>query len=157
MIGNLRLNKIFWTISTLCAFLAAVAGIVFRGIYVNLFPKDFLPGAFPQDVLTIIECLFLFVLIAVTRQNDFKKQIIIVGLLGSLFYLYGIFTIERVYNWFYILYATAFASSFWSIVYSLSGFRSAAFSGLRLNSGMRKTTAVSSIVAVQIRMLTLDR
>jgi hypothetical protein len=145
MINNLKLAKIFWSITTTFAFLAALGGVLFKGIYVNLFLKDFLPGAFPQDVLTILVCVFLFVLITITKQNDVKKQVVIIGLLGSLFYLYGIFTIERVYNWFYLLYAAVFASSFWSIIYSLSGFGFEAFSRLRLNDRMLKTTAISSI------------
>jgi hypothetical protein len=145
MVRNLKLAKIFWSITTAFAFLSALGGVLFRGIYVNLVPADFLPGAFPQDVLTILVCVFLFVLIGITRQNDVKKQVVVIGLLGSLFYLYGIFTIERVYNWFYLLYAAVFASSFWSIIYSLAGFKSEAFARLRLNSGMLKTTAISSI------------
>jgi hypothetical protein len=145
MVGNLRLNKIFWSITALLAFASALAGILFRDIYAGLFPADFLPGAFPQDVLTVLVCITLFVLIVITKKKDVKKQVIIIGLTGSLFYLYGIFTIERVYNWYYLLYAGVFASSFWSIIYSLSGFRTEAFSGMRLNGGMLKITAISSL------------
>jgi hypothetical protein len=145
MVRNLRLSKIFWSLAAASAFLAALAGVLFKDIYVNLFQADFLPGAFPQDVLTIIVALSLFVLIATTKQNDVKKQIVIIGMIGSLFYLYGIFTIEKVYNWYYLLYAAAFASSFWSIIYSLSGFKSEAFVGVRINSGILKTAAISSI------------
>jgi hypothetical protein len=146
LISNLLLNKIFWSITATLAFLAALAGVLFRGIYVNLFAKDFLPGAFPQDILTMVVSVLLFVLAAVTGQKDIKKQVIIIGLLGSLFYLYGIFSIERVYTWFYLIYLMVFASSFWSIMYSLSGFRSEAFSNMRLRVGMLRTTAISSIV-----------
>lgn len=146
MIANLKLSKLFWNMTTLLTLLAALAGIAFEGIYTNVFPENFLPGAFAQDVLTVLVCLFLFWLIATTQQNDIKKQIIIVGLLGSFFYLYGIFTIERVYNWFYLLYVAVFASSFWAIIYSLSGFRSETFSNLRLSGGMLKTTAITSIL-----------
>ncbi len=154
MVNNLRLARVFWTVTTALAFLSALGGVLFRDIYVGLFRSDFLPGAFPQDVLTIIVCVFLFVLIAVTREDDVRRQIIIVGLLGSLFYLYGIFTIERVYNSFYLLYAAVFASSFWSIVYTLSGFRSAGFADLRLSSGIARTTAVVSIlIAVVFTLL----
>lgn len=145
MIHNLRLAKIFWIITTTCTFLAALAGVLFKGIYDNLFPADFLPSAFLQDLLTILVCIFLFVFIAINKENDVKMQVIIIGLLGSFFYLYGIFTIERVYNWFYLLYATIFAASFWSIIYSLSRFKSGAFANLHLNTGVLKTTAISSI------------
>jgi len=154
MIYNLKLAKLFWSITTAFAFLAALGGVLFRDIYINLFPADYLPGAFPQDVLTVIVCLILFVLIAIVSENDVKLQIVVIGLLGSLFYLYGIFTIERVYNWFYLLYAAVFASSFWSIVYSLAQFRSDRFSGLQWNNGMLKTTAFSSIfIAVLFTIL----
>jgi hypothetical protein len=146
LVNNLLLNKIFWSITATLAFLAALAGVLFKGIYVNLFPKDFLPGAFPQDILTMIVCALLFVLIAITKQNDIKKQVIIIGLLGSLFYLYGIFSIERVYTWFYLLYLMVFSSAFWSIIYSLARFRPEAFSNMRLHGGILKTAAISSIV-----------
>jgi hypothetical protein len=96
MIRNLQLNKIFWSIPTASAFLAALAGVLFRDIYSNHFPKNFLPGAFPQDALTLFVSLVLFVLIAVTKHHDVKMHVIIIGLLGSLFYLYSIFTMEGI-------------------------------------------------------------
>jgi hypothetical protein len=39
-----------------------------------------------------------------------------------------------------------FASSFWSIVYSLAGFNPGAFSRIQLNANVLYTTAISSIV-----------
>jgi hypothetical protein len=48
VLQNLRLNKILWTITTALTLAAALAGIVERNLYDGLFPKDFLPGAFPQ-------------------------------------------------------------------------------------------------------------
>jgi hypothetical protein len=145
MVNNLKLCKIFWSIPAAAAFLAALAGVVSKDLYIGLFPAEFLPGAVPQDVLTLAVCIFLFALIASTRKDDTRKPIMIVGLLGSLFYLYGIFTMERVYNWFYLLYATIFASSFWSIVYTLSQFRSEVFAGFRFNTEMVRVTAIFSI------------
>ena len=134
MVRDLRLSKALWAITAALAFAAALAGVLFKGIYVGLFPEDFLPGALPQDVLTMLVCLLLFVLIAVTKPEHVKRQVVVIGLLGSLFYLYGIFTIERVYNSFDLLYAAVFALSFWSIVFSLAGFRAEAFAHLRLTS-----------------------
>lgn len=150
MIRNLGLAKVFWAVTTVLAFVAALGGVLFRGIYVNVFAPDFLPGALPQDVLTILVCIFLFVLIATIKPDDIKRQVNVIGLLGSLFYLYGILTIERVYNSFYLVYAGVFASSFWSIVYSLAQFRPEAVAGLRLKSGMLRTTALTSILIAVI-------
>jgi hypothetical protein len=138
MVRNFKLAKIFWTITTTLTILAALSGVLFKGIYDNLFSADYLPGAFSQDVLTILS--------ARTKENDVKNQVVILGLLGSFFYLYGIFTMERVYTWFYLLYAAVFSASFWTIIYSLAGFKAESFTNLRLNSGMLKTTAFFSIL-----------
>lgn len=145
MTRNLRLSKVLWTLTTAFTLLAALGGVMFRDVYVGLFAADYLPGALPQDLLTVFLCVVLFFLIAKTGEADVKKQIVIVGLLGSFFYLYGIFTIERVYTWFYLLYVLVFASSFWSIVHTLSGFTGRSFSGIRLDKRMLRVTAISSI------------
>ena len=146
MVRNLRLAKLFWSIPAACALLAALAGILWRDIYVGVFAAEFLPGALPQDVLTVIVSVSLFVLIFTVKEGEIRKQVVITGLVGSLFYLYGILTMERVYNWCYLLYAAAFGSAFWSLVYSLGGFRPEAVATLTVPGGIRKTSALSAIV-----------
>lgn len=150
MILNLKTAKILWFITTLFTLIAALGGAISKDIYKNLFPNDFLPGALPQDILTILVCFLLLALITTTKENDLKKQIIIIGLLGSLFYLYGIYSIERIYNSFYLIYLAIFALSFWSIIYSLAGFYSKEFSNIRLNDSMRKVTAFSSFIIAAV-------
>ena len=146
MVPNLKLARIFWNITATFALISALAGVINKNIYNNLFPIEFLPGAFPQDVITVLLCLFMYRLSSSIKQNDIKKQIVMVGLLGSLFYLYGIFVIERVYNWFYLFYAAAFTSSFWSLIYTLSGYRPENFSNLKISKAMLRTTAYSSLI-----------
>lgn len=146
MFSNLRVAKAFWGVTAILAFCAGLAGVLVQNIYVGLFPEDFLPGAFPQDILTMLVCVFLLVFVATTKENDTKRQVVVIGLLGSLFYLYGIFTIERVYNSFYLLYAAVFALSFWSIVISLAGFKAEIFSNLRVPDKILTTSAISSIL-----------
>ena len=154
MIGNLKLAKVFWTITTALAFLAALGGILWRDSYIGLVPPSFEPGAFPQDVLTLLVCIAMFALIARTKERDVRRQVILIGLLGSLFYLYGIFTIERVYNAFYLLYAAVFGASFWSLAYTLGKYRPESVSSLQLGSGMLRLTAISSLfIAVIFTLL----
>lgn len=145
MITNLRLARIFWTLTTFCTLIAAAGGLLFPGIYPPVFAPAFLPGAVPQDVLTILVCLLLFFLIIRVKSEDVKMQVAILGLLGGICYLYAIFTIERVYNALYLLYAAVFALSFWSIVHGLSGFRGDRVSALHLGRGILRLTAFSSI------------
>ncbi len=146
MIGDIRLPKALWGGTAVLAFLAALAGVLSRDIYVGLFPPDFLPGAFPQDVLTILVSILLIILAAITKGGDVKRQVVAIGLLGSLFYIYGIFTIERVYNSFYLVYAAVFALAFWSIVISLAGFTSRTFANLSLSDRILRTSAISSLL-----------
>lgn len=112
MVPNLKLARIFWNITATLAVISALTGIINKNIYNNLFPPEYLPGAFPQDVITVLLFLFIYWLSNSIKQNNIKKQIVMAGLLGSLFYLYGIFVIERVYNWFYLFYTATFTSSF---------------------------------------------
>jgi len=96
----------------------------------------------------------LFVLTAITGREHVRKQVVAIGPVGSFFYLYGIFTIERVYNSFYLIYAAVFALSFWSIVASLAGFEATSLGDLRLSKRMLEVTAFSSIfIAVLFTIL----
>jgi hypothetical protein len=143
---NMKTAKLLWSITEILTLVAAIGGLLVKGIYDNLFQADFLPGAQAQDIITVLLSVFLIFLIYSTRENDIKKQVIIIGILGSQCYLYGIFAMERVYNIFYLVYLAIFALSFWTVIYSLAGFRSHKFQNLRLNNGMLNLTAISSIV-----------
>jgi hypothetical protein len=150
VLENLRLNKLFWTITTALALAAALAGIVDRNLYDGLFPKDFLPGAFPQDILTVLACVALFIVIATMREGEVRKQVVVLGVIGSFFYLYGIFTIERVYNAFYLLYAAVFGLSFWSLAYSLSQLKMGTVNRVSVPAGMRLLTAICSLLIAAV-------
>lgn len=146
MVLNLRLAKTLWAVTGLLALVAATGGVIDRGIYKNLFPPEFLPGAFPQDILTIAVALTILILSYITDAGSIKAQVVILGLIGSLCYLYGIYTIERVYNWYYLVYAATFACSFWALAYTLSGFRTSSFPHLRLPGWIRILTAIVSLL-----------
>ncbi len=146
MVPNLRTAKLLWSITEVLTLIVSIGGLLIKGIYENLFQADFLPGAIAQDVITAALSLFLLILIYFTKQDDIKKQIIIIGVIGSQWYLYGILTMERVYNLFYLFYLAIFALAFWSLLYSLSGYRSEKFQHLQIKNGVLKTTAISSII-----------
>jgi hypothetical protein len=90
-----------------------------QDIYSKVISRDLLPGTIAQDVITIIAGLVLLFLGLKTNKADIKKQIVVMSLLAYLFYGYGIYVIERVYNPLYILYMAIFSLSFWAIVYGL--------------------------------------
>jgi hypothetical protein len=88
-------------------------------IYSKVISLDLLPGTVAQDTITIIVGLVLLFLSLTSNEFDIKKQIVVISLLAYLFYGYGIYVIERVYNLLYLLYMAIVALSFWSIVYGL--------------------------------------
>lgn len=127
------------------AFLSALGGIIVPGIYKGLFPEDFLPGALPQDILTLLVCAGLLFLAFGKYKVNIKIQVVILGLFGSLWYLYGIFTIERVYNWFYLLYAITFTATFWSIIYVAVNIRWKQIT-FELNNNIKRVSGLTSII-----------
>jgi len=120
MVKNLKINKGIWLIAACLSLIAAGIGAFNQGIYSKVVSLELLPGIVAQDAITIIAGLILVYLSFVTRDVDVKKQIVILSLLAYLFYGYGIYVIERLYNPLYLLYVAIMALSFWGIVYSLA-------------------------------------
>lgn len=119
MVKNLKANKTLWLLIAGLSLIAASIGVLNQNIYIQVIESDLLPGTVAQDVITIIASLLLLFLIARINETDVKKQIVVMSLLAYLFYGYGIYVIERVYNPLYILYMMIVGLSFWSIVFGL--------------------------------------
>ena len=120
MIKNLTLNKTLWLLVACLCLIAASIGVFNQDVYSQVVSSELLPGTVAQDAITIIAGLVLLLLSLTARETDIRKPIIIVSLLAYLFYGYGIYVIERLYNSLYLLYMAIFALSFWSIVYGLA-------------------------------------
>jgi hypothetical protein len=99
--------------------IAACTGVFNQEIYSKVVSRDLLPGTVAQDAISIIVGFVLLFLSLTSTDADIKKQIVITSLLAYLFYGYGIYVFERVYNLLYLVYMAIVALSFWSIVYGL--------------------------------------
>ncbi len=115
MINQLKFNKTLWVTCSILALIAGIIGVFDMNIYQKVVSPNLMPAVFTPDLLTIIASVTALVLIYRLKNNDFKKQIIILGILGYFFYGYGIYVIERVYNPLYFIYMAIFSLSFWSI------------------------------------------
>lgn len=113
-----------WLITTGLAMTAAIYGLFNNRIYLGLMPAGFVAAQFSQDILTIVVGVIMLYLILRTNKKSIKEPIIILGILGSLAYLYAIFSFERVYNSMYLIYLAILTSSFYSIVFTISSLRS---------------------------------
>ena len=116
MLTHIILPRTLWALIGVLTLVAAATGLWQPSVYHRIVSEDLLPGAFSQDVLSIAAALCLLYLALTARSERVKRQIIGLGLLGYLFYAYGIYVIERAYNGLYLVYMAIFALAFWALV-----------------------------------------
>jgi len=120
MITNLKVHKVLWVLVACFSLIAAGVGILHPAIYSKVVSSELVPTTMAQDAMTLVVGLVILILGLKTKQTDTKKQMVVISLLGYLFYGYGIYVIEQFYNAFYILYMAIFALAFWLIVFGLA-------------------------------------
>lgn len=116
MLTHLLLHRLLWAVAGLLAVAAAGTGLWRPDIYNGVVAADLIPGAYSQDLLSAAAGLGLLYLSFAAGRRRTKHHIVALGLLGYLFYAYGIYVIERTYNGLYLLYMAVFAVSFWAMV-----------------------------------------
>jgi hypothetical protein len=143
---NLARNRILWIVTTALTLIAAVLGVAVPGIYDKVVAAQFIPAGYAQDLLTILVCVALLIVIFLTRENDLVKQVVILGIMGSFFYLYGIYVIERVYNLAYYLYLVIFSLSFWSLLLSVASLKGDSVRRVAASTAIRHVSAWFSLL-----------
>ena len=116
MLTHLKLHQGLWVLTGLLTLPAAIAGLWRPGIYRDIVREDLIPGAYSQDLISAAAAIGLLFFALTRHSARAKPQIVVLGLLGYLFYAYGVYVIERAYNGFYLAYMAIFALSFWSLV-----------------------------------------
>lgn len=120
MIQKIKTNKRLWASLSVMGFVASVVGLLNPRMYEVAEPIALVPGSIAQDIMTIPAVVVLFWLSIRTKENDFKKQIVGLGLVGYLCYAYGLYTIGRLYTPLFLGYMAIFGLSFFTLVYSLT-------------------------------------
>lgn len=119
MIKNLKFSKIIFLITGILALIAAVMGVTDPEMYDPVVSIRIIPGVFTQDIFVILAATVMIILSMMLKQDDYRKLIVIFGILSFFFYAYGIYAIEQVYTMLYPLYLSIFALSFYVLVYSM--------------------------------------
>jgi len=145
MIRNLRINKVLWLLTALLSLAAALVGVFLPGIYSKVVSADIIPAVFGQDLMTIAASLAIVFLAIWTKKEDAFEQILIMGIIGYLFYAYGIYVIERIYNILYYLYLVVFGLSFWSLAYSVGKIDGAILRKVSISGLIRNVSAGFSL------------
>jgi hypothetical protein len=149
MIGNLFANKVLWALTALLSLVAALVGVFSSDIYIKVVSPDIMPGVFGQDIMTIAASIIILILTVRIRPESWKKQVVIFGIIGYLFYAYGIYVIERVYTPMYLVYLAIFGLSFWSLAYGVAKTRQEVLPTLKLSRLIRNiSVGFSLLVAV---------
>lgn len=114
--GLAESRRVGWLIAGVLSVVTAGWGLVDTGIYVGLIAPATRPGALSQDVITVMAGVTLCGLALAGTRVGPKAELVGLGLLGYLFYGYGIYVIERVYNVLYLNYLAIFGSAAWLLV-----------------------------------------
>jgi len=140
MLQKLSMNKILWFSLAFLSLIASLIGVLNHGIYSKVVNTEFLPGVISQDVTTIVASVIILFCIVRTKEGDFIKQIIVLGIISYLFYAYGIYVIEQFYNALYFLYMAIFGLSFYSIIYGVVNIRQDILQKVQLPKLMRNVS-----------------
>ncbi len=124
---------------------AALVGVFNSDIYSKVVSNDIISAVFGQDLMTIVASIFILLLTIRIKKEDSKKQIVVLGILGYLFYAYGIYVIERIYNVLYYFYLAIFGLSFWSIVYGTASIRQEILQKVEVSRLIRNISAGFSL------------
>jgi len=123
------------------ALVASLIGVVHQGIYQNLAALENLPAILSQDLITVLASITMLILIIRIDEDDFVKQLILFGIIGYLFYVYGIYVLGKFYNILYLLYMAIFSLSFFSLVYGIVNIRNEAFENIKIPATLQKVSA----------------
>jgi len=114
----LSLNRGLWLGVAALSVVAAGAGVLDPSVYDGVVTDAIRPGVFTQDLVAIMLAAVLGLLACSDRSHLIRKRVVAHGILGFLFYAYGIYAIERIYNALYPLYLAIFGGSLFVLIYS---------------------------------------
>jgi hypothetical protein len=146
MLQKLNSNKILWLIAASLSLVAALIGMFDPAIYSKVVSREHIPGTFSQDLMTSIASLTLLFLSILTKEEDAKKQMVILGIVGYLFYAYGILVIGQVYTVLYLVYMAIFGLAFWSLVYGVVNIRQEILYKMTLSKPTRYVSVVGLLL-----------
>ena len=151
---RLTLNKALFIATGLLSLLASSWGVLKPNIYDYVVPENILPGVYTQDLFAGGSSILLLVFSILMGPNDIRKAIINIGVLGFLFYAYGIYAIEQIYTPLYPVYLAILSLSFFSIATALASLKIDAVERLHLPVFVRyASVAFGLFIAVMFSII----
>ena len=150
MIKNISNNRFLFILTGVFSLIASVAGLFYSQMYDHVVPAWIMPGVYAQDLVAILASVILLVVAVRLRPTEYRRGIVILGILGFLFYAYGIYAIEQIYTSLYPLYLAILGLSFFGLIYSLASLDGSALSTLQIPKFLRYGAAVYGILIAVI-------
>ncbi len=118
MIDTKRKQRLFLLSAIAATVALCVAGysLLDMGVYEPSTPKDLLPGAASQDVLSIVAALGVLICVILLQRGKEKLWLIWAGLVGYLFYAYALYSFDRVYNPLFLGYVAIVGLCIYSLI-----------------------------------------
>lgn len=113
---NYKVIFILSVISSLLAAIVSLSGITNIQIYSPLTPHELLPGAMSQDIVALISAIGIVVAIRQIIKGCNLAWLVWLGFTGYLLYAYAIYSFDRVYNNFFLIYIAIFGLSLYTII-----------------------------------------
>jgi hypothetical protein len=88
MMRNPVQNRILWIVTAALVLAASLAGVINPSIYSKVITEALLPGVVAQDAMSVVAAIVLLALAITAKPSAFNAQIIILGILGYLFYVF---------------------------------------------------------------------
>ncbi len=142
MINKLQRDKISWLLIALMALVASSIGVARQGIYRNFRIAAALPAMLSQDLIAVSASLTMLFLIVRIKEGDLVERLILFGIAGYLFYVYGLYVVGKIYNTLYLLYMAIFSLSFYSLVFGIANIGNEASDNIRIPKTVRRVSAV---------------
>jgi hypothetical protein len=118
--GRLKTVYILSLIITMLSLLASAGGLLFRDLYRDA--ENIKLGWLGNDLVTLV-IVFPGLLITSerVRRGSRQAQLVLMGLLGYIFYNYAFYLFGAAFNVFFLLYIAIFSSSIFALSLGLSG------------------------------------
>ncbi|MCK4483826.1 MAG: hypothetical protein KAU89_03310 [Candidatus Thorarchaeota archaeon] len=146
MTSSVKTNRILLFLTSSLALIAAVIGVTNQSIYSLVVTPELLPGVIAQDVVTIIASVIALLLIIRIEKTSTSKNLIMLAIMGFLFYGYGMYVIERFYNMLYLVYMAIFSLSVYSIVFNAATIDRSWIDRIRIPTSIRIASATYLLI-----------
>ena len=104
------------TVVTVLLLVASTGGLFVKSIYAQVIPADLLPGAYGQDLLSLLVVPVLGVSLYFAVHGSARGLITLAGILGYVAYAYALYTFEGLYSVLFPVYVALLGASIYALV-----------------------------------------